>query len=141
MTLSAVKDAPIITEIENFNVVVPWPEEEVKAGMLNRFNMVRVRTDSGITGYATGRAMRVEDLEGVKETFIGKTPFDLEQYLRPHLVKCASVEHALWDIIGKMAAMPVHKLWGGNRTEIKCCLLYTSPSPRDRQKSRMPSSA
>ena len=26
-----------------------------------------------------------------------------------------------------------------NRAE--CCLLYTSPSPRDRQKSRMPSSA
>ena len=24
---------------------------------------------------------------------------------------------------------------------VKCCLLYTSPSPRDRQKSRMPSSA
>ena len=24
---------------------------------------------------------------------------------------------------------------------IVCCLLYTSPSPRDRQKSRMPSSA
>ena len=26
-------------------------------------------------------------------------------------------------------------------TELKFCLLYTSPSPRDRQKSRMPSSA
>ena len=26
-------------------------------------------------------------------------------------------------------------------TKIKHCLLYTSPSPRDRQKSRMPSSA
>ena len=25
--------------------------------------------------------------------------------------------------------------------ELRCCLLYTSPSPRDRQKSRMPSSA
>ena len=25
--------------------------------------------------------------------------------------------------------------------ELMCCLLYTSPSPRDRQKSRMPSSA
>ena len=25
--------------------------------------------------------------------------------------------------------------------ELKICLLYTSPSPRDRQKSRMPSSA
>ena len=28
-----------------------------------------------------------------------------------------------------------------NNEELKDCLLYTSPSPRDRQKSRMPSSA
>ena len=28
-----------------------------------------------------------------------------------------------------------------NGVERKVCLLYTSPSPRDRQKSRMPSSA
>ena len=28
-----------------------------------------------------------------------------------------------------------------NKVTIKGCLLYTSPSPRDRQKSRMPSSA
>ena len=27
------------------------------------------------------------------------------------------------------------------RTHVRACLLYTSPSPRDRQKSRMPSSA
>ena len=30
---------------------------------------------------------------------------------------------------------------GGASNESKICLLYTSPSPRDRQKSRMPSSA
>ena len=30
---------------------------------------------------------------------------------------------------------------GGLRTRAQGCLLYTSPSPRDRQKSRMPSSA
>ena len=32
---------------------------------------------------------------------------------------------------------------GGNQTSLArtTCLLYTSPSPRDRQKSRMPSSA
>ena len=29
----------------------------------------------------------------------------------------------------------------GHNVMIKACLLYTSPSPRDRQKSRMPSSA
>ena len=28
-----------------------------------------------------------------------------------------------------------------NKTQITCCLLYTSPSPRDRTRSRMPSSA
>ena len=28
-----------------------------------------------------------------------------------------------------------------NAALLRCCLLYTSPSPRDRQKSRMPSSA
>ena len=30
---------------------------------------------------------------------------------------------------------------GGNGAKYLDCLLYTSPSPRDRQKSRMPSSA
>ena len=28
-----------------------------------------------------------------------------------------------------------------DKFQVKACLLYTSPSPRDRQKSRMPSSA
>ena len=30
---------------------------------------------------------------------------------------------------------------GGDTVSVTVCLLYTSPSPRDRQKSRMPSSA
>eukprot|EP00828_Plagiopyla_frontata_P036681 TRINITY_DN4835_c0_g1_i2.p2 TRINITY_DN4835_c0_g1~~TRINITY_DN4835_c0_g1_i2.p2 ORF type:complete len:269 (-),score=57.33 TRINITY_DN4835_c0_g1_i2:32-838(-) len=34
----------------------------------------------------------------------------------------------------------VQEKWNNERRS-KCCLLYTSPSPRDRQKSRMPSSA
>ena len=32
-------------------------------------------------------------------------------------------------------------LLGGTRFEVTSCLLYTSPSPRDRTRSRMPSSA
>ena len=31
--------------------------------------------------------------------------------------------------------------WGNPENQSVICLLYTSPSPRDRQKSRMPSSA
>ena len=33
------------------------------------------------------------------------------------------------------------KMYRRNAAQLKSCLLYTSPSPRDRQKSRMPSSA
>ena len=63
----------------------------------------------------------------------------------------AELKFAGWDMViveGKSASpmylniedgnatlMPADDLWG------KSCLLYTSPSPRDRQKSRMPSSA
>ena len=34
-----------------------------------------------------------------------------------------------------------NNMWGGVFFQHRICLLYTSPSPRDRQKSRMPSSA
>ena len=41
--------------------------------------------------------------------------------------------------------LPILSLYGNNKKptaeQLKDCLLYTSPSPRDRQKSRMPSSA
>ena len=46
------------------------------------------------------------------------------------------IKNAAQDIAGKA------KEAIGNATDNdKLCLLYTSPSPRDRQKSRMPSSA
>ena len=34
-----------------------------------------------------------------------------------------------------------HKCYGEEHAEANACLLYTSPSPRDRSLSRMPSSA
>ena len=37
----------------------------------------------------------------------------------------------------RRAGQPIHDM----RVRLTICLLYTSPSPRDRQKSRMPSSA
>ena len=53
-----------------------------------------------------------------------------------------------WIGLGRMGAPMVEKIikagyevkiW--NRTKSKACLLYTSPSPRDVEESRMPSSA
>ena len=44
----------------------------------------------------------------------------------------------------RVCTAPGHSVRGcveGGRTDVKICLLYTSPSPRDRTRSRMPSSA
>ena len=44
-------------------------------------------------------------------------------------------QHAMIKGVDKLSGAPVHS------TDIRTCLLYTSPSPRDRVLSRMPSSA
>ena len=51
----------------------------------------------------------------------------MQEYYRKHTGKKPN------DIIIKVARKLLSRMYG--------CLLYTSPSPRDRQKSRMPSSA
>ena len=45
------------------------------------------------------------------------------------------------DALAAMVADSNKRLDAVNRISSNACLLYTSPSPRDRQKSRMPSSA
>ena len=64
-------------------------------------------------------AMVVTDLEGNGEIFMD-----------------ASTDH--WQVVASLLAYGVQKAM---RYEANGCLLYTSPSPRDRTRSRMPSSA
>ena len=52
-------------------------------------------------------------------------PHDLAQFV---VEKALGLDCGFWGLLAKGATF-------------KSCLLYTSPSPRDRQKSRMPSSA
>ena len=58
--------------------------------------------------------------------------FDLDNTLYSGQTKVFS------EVDKKMSAFISEKM---NVDLVKACLLYTSPSPRDRQKSRMPSSA
>ena len=46
-----------------------------------------------------------------------------------------------WDLVGRFAHEPMPRPFFDDWVQVGLCLLYTSPSPRDRQKSRMPSSA
>ena len=44
-------------------------------------------------------------------------------------------------VITVKEAQILWKKWENNKHKLNHCLLYTSPSPRDRTRSRMPSSA
>ena len=66
----------------------------------------------------------------------------LEELMQPHNRAAVLVidPHAEYDTL---VDMQLHDAFSGEgyRAEVKVCLLYTSPSPRDRTRSRMPSSA
>ena len=67
------------------------------------------------------------------QQFLGEDAFrdGVRLYLKRHSYQ-NTVTTDLWDAIEEATGQPVRQI---------ICLLYTSPSPRDRQKSRMPSSA
>ena len=64
-----------------------------------------------------------------------RLPKDPARATQSALISCSTVVRlSLFALAGVYAELPLLLL-------ALCCLLYTSPSPRDRQKSRMPSSA
>ena len=74
---------------------------------------------------AVGREIPEEVLKATgKEAFKGAYAYDNYEY-----TKAAPKAHTMMDPKRSKIVESIH------------CLLYTSPSPRDRQKSRMPSSA
>jgi D-galactarolactone cycloisomerase len=85
---------------------------------------IEVHTDQGLVGI--GPAMDASLLPIVNEQLAGKDPFDIEthaerlQYYgrgrRRRAV--ASVDIALWDLIGKATGQPLYKLWGGEKAEV-----------------------
>ena len=83
------------------------------------------------------------------EQYVGEDKFrdGIRSYLKKHEFSNTETSD-LWDSIEEFSSIPVRETmntWifqpGYPRLKFKNCLLYTSPSPRDRQKSRMPSSA
>ena len=80
-------------------------------------------------------------------------PSEIVLPLKQHIGKAGNLLIAVGDTVLKGQQLtasdsgftvPVHAPTSGQVTAIEprtVCLLYTSPSPRDRQKSRMPSSA
>ena len=109
--------------------------------------VVAVETDAGITGYAEccplGSAYLPSYAKGVRAglgeigpKLIGHDPTDLwplnhhmDAVLRGHPYVKAPIDIACWDILGKVAGLPVHKLLGG--AEQADIALYRAISQED----------
>ena len=91
--------------------------------------------------------MTQEKSKPLRIAFMGTPDFAvaaLQELLdSPHDIACVYTQPPRPKGRGKkVQSSPVHQLADAHNIEVRHpCLLYTSPSPRDRQKSRMPSSA
>lgn len=89
--------------------------------------LVEVDTDEGLTGVGSGDTM--DGFEAYEHLFIGTDPMAILNQVRRietinfHGGRYWPLEAALWDIIGKVAGLPVATLFGGARDRL---LAYAS---------------
>jgi L-alanine-DL-glutamate epimerase-like enolase superfamily enzyme len=98
---------------------------DVKCAVFGRNPVVRVVTDEGISGYGSIEANKSHHKPVVgfyKDRIVGEDPTDVERVMlkirrlgafKPWGAAVSAIEMALWDIAGKAAGLPVHKLLGG----------------------------
>jgi galactonate dehydratase len=109
----------------------------------SNYVFVRIDTDEGITGVGEatleGKELSVLGaIEEARKVLIGKNPLDIElNWVTLNRLSCwkgaplfsamSGLEHAMWDIAGKAAGLPVYRLLGGPvRDAIPA---YTWPGP------------
>lgn len=119
---------------------------DIKTMMLDgprTYTLVKIETDSGLYGVAEaygspGLGVR-EAIHGLKESFIGKDPVQIDALYTGYRYTDGSAHHqqramsgiemALWDLAGKVLNYPTHALLGGKfRDRVR---LYDHSTPRD----------
>lgn len=103
------------------------------SGGRSELGLVSVRTDEGVEGHAfLGSSSRGANFDAaslvkfLKPLVIGQNPFDRERLFQQMWARnrnttlraIGAVDIALWDIAGKVAGLPIHRLLGSYRDEI-----------------------
>jgi D-galactarolactone cycloisomerase len=127
-----------ITQVRTRQVDIPLPAPfypawaPSRAETRIRLAYVRVDTDAGIYGVAGHEFFGAEEqcVRRVAAYLIGEDPLRIEKhagtlrYLWPYFGTAVwFVEIALWDILGKVAGLPVYRLLGGTHDTLP---LYAS---------------
>jgi L-alanine-DL-glutamate epimerase-like enolase superfamily enzyme len=109
-------------------------------------SIVEVHTDQGMTGIGPGMDPALAD--AVKQQLVGQDPFEIERHtarLRYYAAGLpyrgsASVDIALWDLIGKASGQPLYKLWGGGKDKVPAyasMIALGTPDERARMASQL----
>ncbi len=122
-----------ITSVRTRQVDIPLPEPFYPAWAPGRVETqlrvvyVRIETDSGLYGIAGHQFFGAEEqcVARIAPYLIGEDPLRIEKhagtlrYLWPYFGAAVwFVEVALWDILGKVAGLPVYKLLGNARDTV-----------------------
>jgi len=85
--------------------------------------IVEIHTDQGVTGIGPDADPAL--VASAKSMLVGADPFDLDDHAArlstlptSGLRGPASMEIALWDLVGKLTNQPLYKLWGGGREKV-----------------------
>jgi len=106
------------------------------------WSIVVVETDEGLTGFGPGSARfdagRWSAEAFLHEKVLGADPANIgalvgaPEYLRQQRQPPLFIEHALWDLLGKAAGLPVYKLLGGYRSAVPAyCSTGSILSPQE----------
>lgn len=138
-----------ITGVDTFLVDIPMqtPVSPYQSRYISSSStgalIIRIQTDSGIVGWGetpqrlsfqNAVSFTGEEASYFRPILLDKDPTDIaalyanwgieEPYLQ------ALVEMACWDILGKQAGLPLHRLLGGlyrDRVEVTCCMGIRGP--------------
>ncbi|WP_417811771.1 mandelate racemase/muconate lactonizing enzyme family protein [Thalassospira alkalitolerans] len=105
---------------------------DLKCAVIGDNPVVRIVTDEGIVGYGQGESFKpfLKPLVlQFRKALVGHDPTDVERMMmrirrrggfKPYGAAISMIEHALWDIAGQAAGVPVYKLLGGKvRDEVR----------------------
>ena len=98
---------------------------DLKCAIIGDNPVVRITTDEGIDGFGAAESYKPylkPFILHFREAILGRDPTDVERVMleirqrgafKPYGSAVSVIEHALWDIAGKAAGVPVYKLLGG----------------------------
>ena len=108
--------------------------------IIGSWSMIEFEADSEITTDVVGQTLTIADVTSVGENFDYTVVFTENTYAVGGSYDIVTTGTGT-GILGEETIEDTQSITGIEETGTYTCLLYTSPSPRDRTRSRMPSSA